>query len=66
MPFRSMVEYHRACAKDQPRLHQFGKKFVPGKLLGYALFAGGILERRCHREVGKLGRIRATSEENDD
>ena len=37
-----MVEYHPISAKDQPRLHQFGKTILPGIFLGYALFAGGI------------------------
>ena len=26
-------------AKDQSRLHQFGSKVIPGKFLGYALYA---------------------------
>ena len=29
-------------AKDQSRIHQFGKKIIPGLFLGYALYAGGI------------------------
>ena len=29
-------------AKDQSRIHQFGKKALPGSFLGYALYAGGI------------------------
>ena len=29
-------------AKDQSRIHQFGKKVLPGLFLGYALHAGGI------------------------
>ena len=28
-------------AKDQSRIHQFGKKVLPGLFLGYALYAGG-------------------------
>ena len=32
-------------AKDQSRIHQFGKKVLPGLFLGYALYAGGNLER---------------------
>ena len=28
--------------KDQSRIHQFGKKFLPGLFLGYALYAEGI------------------------
>ena len=37
-----MVEYHPVTAKDQSRIHQFGKKVLPGLFLGYALYAGGI------------------------
>ena len=29
-------------AKDPSRIHQFGKKVLPGLFLGYALYAGGI------------------------
>ena len=42
IPFGSMVEYHPKTAKDQSRIHQFGKKVLPGLFLGYALYAGGI------------------------
>ena len=43
----SLVEYYPISAKDQSRIHQFGKKvlpglFLPGLFLGYALYAGGI------------------------
>ena len=34
-----MVEYHPITAKDQSRIHQFGKKVLPGLFLGYALYA---------------------------
>ena len=37
-----MVEYQPITAKDQSRIHQFGKKVLPGLFLGYALYAGGI------------------------
>ena len=40
--FGSSVEYHPITAKDQSRIHQFGKKVLPGLFLGYALYAGGI------------------------
>ena len=40
--FCSLVEYHPITAKDQSRIHQFGKKVLPGLFLGYALYAGGI------------------------
>ena len=47
--FGSLVEYYLITAKDQSRIHQFGKKVLPGLFLGYALYAGGI--------VGDDGRI---------
>ena len=40
IPFGSLVEYHPVSAKDQSRIHQFGKKVLPGLFLGYALYAG--------------------------
>ena len=40
IPFGSLVEYHPISAKDQSRIHQFGKKVLPGLFLGYALYAG--------------------------
>ena len=42
IPFGSLVKYHPTTAKDQSRIHQFGKKVLPGLFLGYALYAGGI------------------------
>ena len=42
IPFGSFVEYHPKTAKDQSRIHQFGKKVLPGLFLGYALYAGCI------------------------
>ena len=42
VPFGSLIEYHPITAKDQSRIHQFGKKVLPGLFLGYALYAGGI------------------------
>ena len=41
-PFGAMVEYYPISSRDQARLHQLGKKVVPGIFLGYALVAGGI------------------------
>ena len=40
---RSFRLVHRLSisAKDQSRIHQFGKKVLPGLFLGYALYAGG-------------------------
>ena len=40
IPFGAMVEYHPTSARDQSRLHQFGKKVVPVIFLGNALIAG--------------------------
>ena len=42
VPFGSLVEYHPISAKDQSRIHQFGKKVLSGIFLGCALIAGGI------------------------
>ena len=36
------LSYHPFIAKDQSRIHQFGKKVLPGLFLGYTLYAGGI------------------------
>ena len=44
IPFGSLVEYYPSSAKDQSRIHQFGKKVLPGLFLGYALYAGVNLE----------------------
>ena len=37
-----MVDYHPTSVREQSRLHQFGKKMLPGVFLGYELIAGGI------------------------
>ena len=42
IPFGSLVEHHPITAKDQSRIHQFGKIVLPGLFLGYALYAGRI------------------------
>ena len=42
IPFGSLVEYYPISAKDQSRIHQFGKKVLPGLFLGYDLYAGGL------------------------
>ena len=42
IPFGSLVEYYPISSKDQSRIHQFGKKVLPGLFLGYALYAGRI------------------------
>ena len=45
IPFGSLVEYHPITAKDQSRIHQFGKKVLLGLFFGYALYAGGEFGR---------------------
>ena len=42
IPSGAMVEYHPSSPKDQARIHQVGKKILPGIFLGYELVAGGI------------------------
>ena len=42
IPFGSLVECYPFTAKDQSRIHQFGKKVLLGLFLGYALYAGRI------------------------
>ena len=44
IPFGSLVEYHPITAKDQSKIHQFGKKVLPGLFLGYAPVRGRNLE----------------------
>ena len=39
IPFGSLVEYCPISANDQSRIHQIGKKVLPGIFFGYA---GGI------------------------
>ena len=38
----SLREYYPIFAKCQSRIHQFGKKVLPGLFLGYAFYAEGI------------------------
>ena len=42
IPFDSLNEYHPFITKDQSRIHQFGKKVLPGFFLEYLLRAGTI------------------------
>ena len=44
IPFGSMIKYHPISAEDQSRLHQFGKKVLPGIFLACALIAEENLE----------------------
>ena len=45
----SLVEYHPITAKDQSRIHQFGKKVLPGLFLGYE-DASEIYSKRLNAE----------------
>ena len=61
IPFGSLVEYHPITAKDQSRIHQFGKKVLRGLFLGYALYAvriwkGDVLIADLE-ELETMGRI---------
>ena len=61
VPFGSMLENRPVSAKDQSRLHQFGKKVLLGMLLGYAFIAervrkGDILVADIE-ELGNDGRM---------
>ena len=42
IPFGSLVEYYPITAKDQSRIHQFGKKIFSQFFLEYTLYAEGI------------------------
>ena len=48
IPFGSLVEYYPITAKDQSRIHQFGKKVLLGIFLVFVLYAGGNLGRTHH------------------
>ena len=41
-PFGALIEYHPISRKDQSRIHQFGKKVLPGIFLGCELIAAKI------------------------
>ena len=45
IPFGSLVEYHPITAKDQSRIHQFGKKVLPGRFPRIRSVRGWNLER---------------------
>ena len=51
IPFGSLVEYYPISVKDQSKIHQFGKKLLPGLLLGHALYAGRNLETMDASEI---------------
>ena len=60
IPCGSMVEYHPFSAKDQSRLHQFGKKVLPGIFLGYELIAGNLEGDILVEDIEELEKMGAT------
>ena len=66
--FGAAVEYHPSSPNDQARIHQFGKKPLPGIFNGCELVAWENLERRYfdrrRGRFGKIGRIRFLSSKN--
>ena len=42
LTFGAVVACNPISARDESRLHQFGKKVSPGIFLGYELIAGGF------------------------
>ena len=60
IPFGATVEYHPISAKDISRLHQFGPKVLPGKFLGYVLYAGGNPERIMVADIEELEKMDAS------
>ena len=46
IPFGALVAYHQISTRDQMRIHQFGKKVLPGIFLRCVLIAVRIVERR--------------------
>ena len=68
IPSGAMVEYHPISAPDQSRLHQFGKKGLPGIFLGYELIAVRIWKRDIViadlEDLEKFARIRNLSSKN--
>ena len=62
IPFGAEVQCRPISTNDQSRLHQFGKKVLPGICLGYALVArriwkGDIMVADIE-ELGKFRRVR--------
>ena len=67
IPFGSLVEYHPITAKDQSRIHQFGKRVLPGIFLICALMAEGIWKGKilvaAFEELENLTRQKSMFEE---
>ena len=67
IPLGAMVEYQSISTRDQSRLHQFGKKFLPGIFLGYEMIAVEFGKETLWLRISrnwKNGRIRNLSSKN--
>ena len=63
--FGAMVEYRPSSPKDQARIHQFGKKVLPGILLGYELIAVRIWKGDIRTaDLEDLGKLEASDNFN--
>ena len=59
--FGAVVECHPISAKDQSRLHHFGKTVLPGIFLGYALDAREIWKGEILvADIVELGKVDAS------
>ena len=59
------MEYHPISTRAQSRLHQFGKKVLPGIFLGYAFIVVGIWKGDILiADLGKVGCIRNLTSKN--
>ena len=54
IPFGSLVEYHPITAKDQSRIHQFGKKVLPGIVPRMTMDASENLLKKTQCERGDI------------
>ena len=65
IPFGALVEYLPSSARDQARLHQFGKKVLPVIFSRLWIDRGENLERRYsdsrHRRIREFGGVRSLS-----
>ena len=55
--FGALVEYHPSSPKDQARIHQFGKKVLPGIFLGCDEIAGGIWKGDILKQTWKIWKV---------
>ena len=60
IPVGAMVDYHPISPRDQAKMHQFGKKLLPGIFLGYELIAGGIWKDILMADLEELRKLDAT------